>query len=397
SNSSLTQLMTAIQQSIGNGCNGAINQMLFTTGGGQTAGWNQFLSNLEQGTISGCGAADSGFTALTTLTPGCITLAQSFLNYWGSVEYEQATMVTDYENYLSTVGNQSGVETAQNTYLGTSSSTSCQATPSLANLSANSTVSSFCQDQQNIADVWPQNLYSDELLYVSGSIPGLTGFAVTAVPASYGTTSNSAVGPTTILLQSGCGASTSCFFDVGSSWVSNQLALSSWNQEVAATPSSSLLQSPYVQPQVAYSAISGLDPGSMDASVATFLTSWLDAFGTEPCASNCAPWVINGSQSNVLYGFCEYLYDGSAQVLWNSNVGWQNCAPTVVLGSGQDPVFDGIVAFLNPLNVVSNVYSVPGLNEPYAQLPASPQVSLLMQRDWSQGSPWPVFSATTSN
>ncbi|MEI6453510.1 MAG: hypothetical protein WCO31_02840, partial [Actinomycetes bacterium] len=79
--------------------------------------------------------------------------------------------------------------------------------------------------------------------------------------------------------------------------------------------------------------------------------------------------------------------------LWDSNVGWQNCAPTVPLPTGQSPVYDGIVAFLNPLNVVSNVYSIPG----WSQLPASPQVSLLMQRDWSQGSPWPVFSATTSN
>ena len=162
------------------GCEGGlINQGLFNESGGQTAAWPQLLTVATEGTFV---SSDS-----TALSPQTIESLQLFLQYWGTIEYQQSAMLNDVYNYACTylgepqlcrAGGLQSVDMGVNGCLGT--------TPSIAAIDP-SAAASWCEWQQNIAAVWPGVVYSDEILQYGGAPTSgntLGGEAWMAVPIS---------------------------------------------------------------------------------------------------------------------------------------------------------------------------------------------------------------------
>ena len=119
--------------------------------------------------------------------PSDVYSLQVFLSYYASMEYQQSVLQSEEYNYQATFMNKNLTQTAQVTMYGGSNST-CTASSAPANppnIAGDAT--NFCQWQLNIASVWPQTIFSDELALCTqcgvrpNPIP--TGYAIVAVPA----------------------------------------------------------------------------------------------------------------------------------------------------------------------------------------------------------------------
>lgn len=175
-------------------CLTTVNSGLFNSQGGRIAAWPQIVANYESG--------DYRPNDAVALSQESHVELQEFLSYWGTVEYQIAALVNEYYNYQATF-NDSPQLSLQKTALyprPNSGATPCPTAPSLSNLSgANVTTSNLCQAQQNIANVWPADVYTDEVLYFKNtkqSSPyGYGGWGFSAVPVAWGQGNNTT--PTT--------------------------------------------------------------------------------------------------------------------------------------------------------------------------------------------------------
>lgn len=158
---------------------GLINQVLFSSSAGQTPAWPQLL---KVATTGGFVASDS--TALSAQT---LESLQLFLQYWGTLEYQQAAMLNDIYNYQCTYLGEAELCAAggeQSTLMGAAG---CVGVAPTVNAIDPSAGASWCEWQQNIAAVWPGTLYADEIGQFGGvATTGntISGEAWMAVPIS---------------------------------------------------------------------------------------------------------------------------------------------------------------------------------------------------------------------
>jgi len=295
-NSQLELTMNMISQ-LQTTCSNAINEMLFNTGGGSTSAWQSLVADYEAG--------DYVSTDKVALAPSSVQALQLFLSYWGTLEYQQAVMTNDYFNYLASVLNTPATAT-QSAYMAP-----CAATPSTSSIQG--TATSWCQWQQNIADVWPGTTYSDEVALWTPSVTTASGYAisgsaVSAVPAGMGATASSPATAANVTPQTiaslcsgvtGSGGSSQgtpiCTTALSSSYPTN--TLSSYNALAKGS-----MAAPYElwsSPQVAKTAVLAAGSANM-AALSGFFNSQLNGSAGQVTQSSATSTTTasNGAVSN---------------------------------------------------------------------------------------------------
>ncbi len=158
-------------------CNAIINQTLFSAQGGSQPAWRTLLANYKSGTYL---SSDS-----TAFEPGSVQGLQYFLQFYGTLQYQQAALMTDYYNWLSLTTNQSYLASQQIAW-----GPPCLKAPSLSDVEANVLSNSWCQWQQNIVNVWPGSTFTDEVgswkSNTSTDPNAIGGLAISAVPGIFG-------------------------------------------------------------------------------------------------------------------------------------------------------------------------------------------------------------------
>ena len=181
-------------------CANIINNTLFNTQGQQTAAWVQLLTNYKNGVYRP--------NDVPALSQQSVVELQEFLQYWGTLEYEQAALMNEYYNYDRTFGFKPAPPvnlsaTQQSDWA--SSGVPCTSAPSIANVQSNQSATTWCQWQQNILDVWPGDIYTDEVAnWHQSSTSGFAigGVAISAVPVSWGTGTNASGNAPTMITPS---------------------------------------------------------------------------------------------------------------------------------------------------------------------------------------------------
>ena len=425
-NSQLSLTMTMISQ-LQTTCSNAINEMLFNTGGGSTSAWQSLVADYEAG--------DYVSTDTVALAPSSVQALQLFLSYWGTLEYQQAVMTNDYFNYLASVLNTPATAT-QSAYMAP-----CASTPSAATSSIQGTATSWCQWQQNIADVWPGTTYSDEVALWTPSVTTASGYAisgsaVSAVPAGMGATASSPATAANVTPQTiaslcsgvtGSGGSTQgtpmCTTALSSSYPTNTLA--SYNALTKGT-----MATPYQlwsAPQVAKTAVLAAGSANM-AALSGFFNSQLNGAAGQVTQSSATSTttasnggVSNSTTSTTVNGAIlgstsspAWQLLGSGSTLSNYNTGASSCgsgctniafgcqvlasgtfySPSPWSGSGTYTITEQTIStygggYLNQNSVCST-----------GMFPSSPPAAYLLSRPWTQGSTWPptpVISTTINN
>lgn len=176
-NAMIDQLADDIEDQV-KPCAGIINQSLFNGQNGQIAAWSQLLSNYRSG--------DYRDNDKVALSQESVVELQQFLQYWGNLMYMQTILVNEYYNIRLQFDKMNMAAFQQAAMV--SSTSPCPTTPSPANVQPNATTG--CQWQQNIANVWPGDVYTDEVLYYKNtkqSSPfGISGWGFSAVPVAWG-------------------------------------------------------------------------------------------------------------------------------------------------------------------------------------------------------------------
>ena len=280
-NSSLQPMIDQIKAMDSN-CGDAINDGLFSTEGGVEAAWPTVLSQYRNG--------DFNPTDTAAFTPGSLSQLQQFLQYWGNIMYQQTVMMNDYYNFQATV-----VGKPQTTLQNAAWGGNCQKAPSLDDVAENQGTSSWCQWQQNIVDVWPGNLYSDEvadwdLKSVASSSPyALSGSAVSAVPGGWGKSTTAWDEAPGALTPAALGTSD---LPNGTWKVSN--ALATYNGQPQRTLTAPYQRYDYSAAQKTFAPSKDELSGYYD--LRQFFIGQLNATITDdtatPCTENCDPWTL---------------------------------------------------------------------------------------------------------
>ena len=176
-NANLLQWFPQVETMNSTICNGIINQTLFNANGGSTPAWPVVVANYESGTYL---SSDS-----TALEPSSVESLQYFLQYYSTFMYQQAALETDYLNWQGLLQNANFVPSLQMKW-----GPPCFHAPSLSDLAANGQSTLFCQWQQNIINVWPGDVYTDEVAsFKAGNSTNpnaISGLAISAVPGIFG-------------------------------------------------------------------------------------------------------------------------------------------------------------------------------------------------------------------
>lgn len=433
-NSSLTALMSnglqnipAMQQT----CNNVINNALFEQGVGMVPAWPGYLSQLQSGQVG--------------LLPSAVQSLQVFLSQYATLEYQQMAMVSEYYNYQALYG--SGAQwTNEQSQMGVSGN--CPQTPSVANVSQ--TATTFCQMLQNISDVYPGSTYTDEagVFTTAASSCGspcsapsnaVSGYAVSAIPGSFGeySTAGSLPSPVTGInqmnpsaLASMCNSTNESEWPCTSGW-----GASTWSQALAEynTLPTGKLAAPYETwstPQVDKTAVLCSSCGYNMAALSGFFNSQLNATpnvattttiyyqpqtvtqctqsgtcsvscptnptpGTTQCTLTTTSGVSLGSSSTA------WQLVGSGSGLTNyqtTNSECQVVAQQTFYSPSPWLAGDGYTITPNPtVNGADNFKCTNWYPTISSVFPTSPSVAVLVSRPWNQGQTWPAAPAVTTS
>jgi len=166
-------------------CDLSINTALFATGGNKQSTWNAYLPTAHKYS--------------NVFFPSDINNMQKFLAYYASLQYQQSVLRSDYYNYQINILKKDATKEeidseksfAQYQMIGSVNS-SCSLQGSIDKWDIIGYATNFCQVQMNIAKVWPQTIFSDEVALCTNKSCGdlynplLNGIAIVAVPASLG-------------------------------------------------------------------------------------------------------------------------------------------------------------------------------------------------------------------
>lgn len=183
SNDMITTLHDDIAANV-KSCGSIINTALFNGSGGQVAAWSQLVKNYKSGNPR---ANDN-----VAMSQQSIVEMQQFLQYWGNLMYQQSMLVNEWYNIEINFDNNKIAAGQYAALIPSYPAPTCPAAaPSLDNVQPIATTA--CQWQQNIADVWPADVYTDEVVWWrkgSSADGGIDGVAISAVPVAWGTSTN---------------------------------------------------------------------------------------------------------------------------------------------------------------------------------------------------------------
>jgi len=377
-------------------CSNDINTGLFQTGViGQYPSWPQALSSVQSGN--------------SALVPADVQSLQVFLNYWGSLEYQQMVMLSEYYNYQALIGD-SQWSNETTFMMGTSSSPACPQTPSVGNVVGSAT--SFCQALQNIGDVYPGNTYSDEVgLWTttaadcstsacSSSSNAISGLAVSAIPAGYmwydSTEVSDGVKPwatqqavPAALGNSCAGVALPC--TIG--WAQNvwSLALANYNAIAPYTNAPEAPQEYWGMPAVDKSNVLSATAGFNFSPYSGFFNSQLNAYvggGNVVLGSTTSPtWQLVGNGSTI---------QNNNSV---SSAG-QNGTNLVCQMLAYNTFFSPSPWVNTPYSITLDTYlnGQEGATECGNNwMPSSPPIATLVSRPWSQSFAWPAAPVVTTS
>lgn len=191
-NDMITVLHDDIQNQVKT-CGNIINTALFNGNGGQVAAWTQLVKNYKSGNPR---SNDS-----IALSQQSVVELQQFLQYWGNLMYQQTVLVNEWYN-IEINFNGKKVQAGQlSALIPSAPAPACPAAaPSLDNVQPLATTG--CQWQQNIADVWPGDVYTDEVLWWkkgSSAAGAIGGVAISAVPVAWGTSTTAWTNPANMI------------------------------------------------------------------------------------------------------------------------------------------------------------------------------------------------------
>ena len=376
-------------------CSNDINTGLFQTGViGQYPSWPQALSSVQSGN--------------SALVPADVQSLQVFLNYWGSLEYQQMVMLSEYYNYQALIGD-SQWSNETTFMMGTSSSPACPQTPSVGNVVGSAT--SFCQALQNIGDVYPGNTYSDEVgLWTttaadcstsacSSSSNAISGLAVSAIPAGFmyydSTDVSNGVKPWAQTQATPAQLATSCNSAglpcTGPEWTTStwSAALANFNAIAPYTNAPAAPQEYWGMPVVDKPNVLSATAGYNLAPYSGFFNSQLNSYvggGNVVLGSTTSPaWQLVGSGSTV--------ENNNYESAWT----YYDNMPYFYTYCGLNEAN----AFYSP-----SPWSSGALQASYTYgqttscsssgFPTSPIVALLGSRTWSQSDAWPAAPVITT-
>lgn len=161
-------------------CSSIINTSLFDTSGGKGGAWVTNVSKAQDKKVGG-----NTVKMLNVFFPSDIYQLQLFLTYYSTVEYQQMILQSEVFNWNVNILEKDQTDAARQTMYGpTCNTSSIPKNPPIVKGNAGN----FCDWQLNIAGVWPQSIFSDEVALCTecdkpGMFPLLTGYAIVAVPA----------------------------------------------------------------------------------------------------------------------------------------------------------------------------------------------------------------------
>lgn len=348
SNPNLAILFANIATMNSSTCNSIINQVLFNSQGGSQAAWPTIVSNYEKGDYLSSDSAGLAQSSVVNL--------QFFLQYYGTLEYQQSAMMTDYYNWLGLVNNKS--------YTGSQMAgwgSNCVTAPSLSNLASYQLATTWCQWQQNIVNAWPADLFTDEAggwkQNTASSPYAIGGIAVSAVPANWGYSSNASSRSVTGLNPQVMNQNSMTWWKT---WTAAN-ALSSYNNQ-----SSQALAAPYQNykyRQMLKTATVSASQLSGYSSLGPYFSSWLNATYSStnntltPCSS-CQKWQLLGSNA--------YSSGGGTATNYNPNV------EITIVNAPYSPSLWSGSTFIDP------------------QYSSTPPAAFMVSRPWVQGGVWPA-------
>lgn len=375
-NASLQPTMDQINEMNSN-CGDAINSGLFSTQGGVQAAWPTVLAQARE-------------TNPAAFTPASLAQLQQFLQYWGNIEYQQTVMMNDWFNYQASV-----IGRPQTTLQDAAWGDNCQKAPSLSDVSANQEASTWCQWQQNIIDVWPGDVFSDEVAdwdlnpAATPSPYAVSGSAVSAVPGGYGKSTTAWTEDPRELNPGTLGES-----DLpNSTWkVSN--ALASYNAQPAQVLAAPYQRYDYRAAPKTFAPSKDQLSGYIDLK--DFFIGQLDSTITDdtatPCTENCEPWTLIAAD-----GKTELTYTYSDQACHDE----QN-AQNLEWYYNQRFVHNAVYS-PKPWSVDSSGGYIGGEVSSTAHNGSTvcssnvPAFAWFLARPWTQGGAWPAAPVVTSS
>jgi hypothetical protein len=379
-NASLQPMIDQIQ-AMNTNCGNAINDALFSTEGGVQAAWPALLKEYRDG---GFNSTDS-----IAFTPYSVEQLQQFLQYWGNIMYQQTVMMNDWYNYQASV-----VGKPQTTLQNAAMGGNCQKAPSLTDVANNQTSSSWCQWQQNIINVWPGDLYSDEvadwdLKPVTSSSPyAVSGSAVSAVPGGWGKSATAWTEPPGELTPAVLGDK-----DLQDTSYTASNALASYNAQPQKVLSAPYQRYDYRVAPKTFAPTK--DELSDYYDLRQFFIGQLNSTITDdtatPCTENCDPWTLIAADGRTQIDYsnssqaCHDEYNPVGNKWWYNQRYVHNAVysphPWSVDTSGGYVGGEGSEKEHNGSKVCSK--DVP----PFAWFIARP---------WTQGATWPAVPTVTS-
>jgi len=157
-------------------CGSLINQTLFNTGGSNSAAWITEMDLIQNKKVG-----SETIKVPNVFLPSDIYQLQLFLSYYSNLQYQQIILWSELFNYNINILGKEETEVAKFKMYGDTCTTS-----SIPQNPPKGSASNFCDWQLNIAGVWPQTIFSDEVALCTEcdkSFPILTGYAIVAVPA----------------------------------------------------------------------------------------------------------------------------------------------------------------------------------------------------------------------
>ena len=406
---------TATPSGMMNTCNAIINQALFNSTSSTQSAWQIMVANTKKG--------DYVSTDNVALSPWSVQNLQGFLQYYGTLEYQQIVMSMDWFNFQSDVcaaANPTAncsLLSNQNTLLGTPCVLKAA---SLADVESNGRAATYCQWQQNILDVWPGDTYVDEVgqfksttTYTASTDPNsVSGLAISAVPGIFGISTTAYGNPPAMLTTNYLDGDNINKYD------------SRWNAKNAWTSFNNQPATVYPAPYQAYFSRQAAATGSpvyadLDgyANFKTFFNSWLNATGTPATATS--PAMITPSASSdpghvtfqILFADGEleasgspptcsskhtYYNDGNATEYENKyDYGYYTAHNAAYSPSPWSQNTGGILGGGTKSSDFDGKWSYTGQHTDGCQ--SSPPIAWLKSRPWNQGGSAPAVPVVTTS
>ena len=398
-NGDLEYLFETTEPDAWKSCNFVINTDLFDESPGEVSAWNLYMQNYH--------------VYENIFFPADIYNMQTFLAYYATLQYQQSVLRSEFFNYQKNIKKANLKTTPVDTMVGSKENgneCSSELIPNATN---------FCQVQMNIAKVWPQTIFSDEVALCTNNScnypnPLLKGIAIVAVPAGVGNLPPMTVPPngytcpggfesglsglcrTTLLnispnsLAWSCiaaGDKTNCNYTMPNTQPNN--TLDNFNNYTLTTPNTSNTETYWTRlaKREGVATSDQLDALSTNTntdalnSVASFLSSWLNYSNGAP-DPKAPTWTLLHSSTTLSASFKQ---NEQTNCFTQPDTHITQCQ-TTYWDTASVSILDGLYSQGYNFTPCNNTGSKTCDGNDF---PATPAAAYLLQRGWNAGYPVP--------